>query len=321
MKPNLNKTYIEVLSLVVPCFNEEEALPRFYAEVLRVTQTLKEVDLELVLIDDGSRDGTLQVMRDLASKDARVHYLSFSRNFGKESAILAGLRASKGDYVALMDADLQDPPDLLPFMYHAVVSEGYDNAAARRVSRKGEPKIRSFFARLFYKVINRLSQTEIVDGARDFRLMRRSMVDAILEMPEYNRFSKGIFGWVGFNTKWFEYENVERVAGTTKWSFWKLCQYSIEGIVAFSTAPLALASVMGIMFCFLAFLLIAFIVVRTVLYKDPVAGWPSLVCLITFIGGVQLLSTGIMGQYLAKIYLETKSRPSYLIKEDSRKES
>ena len=289
---------MKLLSVIVPCYNEEEALPHFYEEMVRIQPKLSEVNLEMIFVDDGSRDKTLEVMRTLATKDSRVRFVSFSRNFGKEAAILAGLKASRGDFVALMDADLQDPPDLLPEMYVAVTQEGFDNAATRRVTRKGEPMIRSFMARMFYKLINRMSQTEIVDGARDFRLMRRSMVDAILSMPEYNRFSKGIFGWVGFKTKWLEYKNVERVAGTTKWSFWKLFKYSLEGIIAFSTVPLAIASFVGLLFCFLAFGLMVFIGVKAWLYGDAVAGWPSLACLVTLIGGVQLLTMGIQGQYL-----------------------
>jgi glycosyltransferase involved in cell wall biosynthesis len=310
---------MEKITAVVPCYNEQESIPHFYQEIVKVADLMDHVSFEFLFVDDGSKDKTLEILRELAGKDKRVRYLSFSRNFGKEAAIFAGLKESSGDYVALMDADLQDPPSLLPEMYEAVAKEGYDNAGTRRVSREGEPPIRSFFARQFYRMINRLSQTEIVDGARDFRLMRRSMVDAILSMPEYNRFSKGIFGWVGFSTKWFEYKNIQRIAGTTKWSFWKLFKYSLEGIVAFSTAPLALASWMGILFCFLAFLLIIFILIRTLMYGDPVSGWPSLACLITFIGGIQLLTMGITGQYLAKTYLETKNRPVFIVREDSAK--
>jgi glycosyltransferase involved in cell wall biosynthesis len=311
---------MNLMTIVVPCYNEEASLPLFYQEVLRVASLIPSVDLDFVFVDDGSTDGTLSVLRGLATNDPRVRYLSFSRNFGKEAAILAGLRASKGDFVALMDADLQDPAALLPEMYRAVVEEGFDNAATRRVSRKGEPLIRSYLARCFYKLINKISQTEIVDGARDFRLMRRRMVDAILSMPEYNRFSKGIFGWVGFSTKWLEYENIERIAGSTKWSFWGLFKYSLEGIIAFSTAPLAVASFLGLLFCLLAGLLVVFIVIRSLLYGDPVAGWPSLACLILLIGGAQLLTTGIMSQYLAKTYLETKKRPAYFVKLDSHHE-
>ena len=268
-----------LLSIVVPCYNEQEALPYFYEEICRVAGEMKAshgAEFEFIFVDDGSRDNTLAIARELHKKDPRVRYISFSRNFGKEAGILAGLEAAKGDYVAMMDADLQDPPALLPRMRDALREEAYDCAAPRRTNRKGEPPIRSFFARMFYKIINRLSDADIVDGARDYRLMRRRMVDAILALPEYNRFSKGIFGWVGFKTKWLEYMNVERVAGETKWSFWKLFLYSLEGIVAFTTAPLALASLIGIIFCVLAFVMILFIIVRTLLFGDPTSGWPSM---------------------------------------------
>ena len=250
-----------------------------------------------------------------------MRYISFSRNFGKEAGILAGLEAAKGDYVAMMDADLQDPPALLPQMLDALLEEDYDCAATRRTNRKGEPPIRSFFARMFYKIINRLSDADIVDGARDYRLMRRRMVDAILALPEYNRFSKGIFGWVGFKTKWLKYVNVERVAGETKWSFWKLFLYSLEGIVAFTTAPLALASLIGIIFCVLAFVMILFIIVRTLLFGDPTSGWPSLVCIIFLCSGVQLFCMGVLGQYLAKTYMEVKHRPVYIVRETEQDEA
>jgi len=308
------------LTIVVPCYNEAESVPLFYQAVVATMVQLPQVEFDFVFVDDGSKDATLVVLRDLAVQDPRVRFLSFSRNFGKEAAILAGLRTATGEFVVLMDADLQDPAELLPEMYRAVSEDGFDNAATRRVTRKGEPLIRSFLARCFYKMINRMSKTEIVDGARDFRLMSRPMVNAILAMPEYNRFSKGIFGWVGFTTKWIEFQNVERVAGTSKWSFWGLFKYSIEGIIAFSTAPLALASFLGIVFCLLAAVLIVFIVIRSSLFGDPVAGWPSLVCLISLIGGVQLLTTGIMSQYIAKTYLETKGRPAYFVKIDSQSE-
>ena len=254
-------------------------------------------------------------MKDLRKKDDRVHYVSFSRNFGKEAGIYAGLQAANGDYAVIMDADLQDPPSLLPKMYEAVTKEGFDSAATRRVTRKGEPPIRSFFARCFYRLINKLSKTEIVDGARDYRIMSRKMVDAILSMGEYNRFTKGIYGWIGFETKWLAYENVERVAGETKWSFWKLFLYSLEGIIAFSTAPLALASMIGLLSIVAAVVMIIFIIVRTLIFGDPTSGWPSLVCIMVFIGGIQLMSIGIVGQYLAKTYLETKNRPIYIAKE------
>ena len=274
------------------------------------------MEFELLFVDDGSVDETLQVVKKLRETDERVRYVSFSRNFGKEAAIYAGIEKAKGDYVVLMDADLQDPPALLPEMYAAIVKEGYDSAATRRTTRKGEPVIRSFFARCFYKLINKMSKTEIVDGARDYRIMTKKMADAILQMKEYNRFTKGIYGWVGFKTKWLEYENIERVAGETKWSFWKLFVYSLEGIVAFTTAPLALAMGLGFLFCFAAFVLIIVIIIRTILFGDPTSGWPSMVCIITLLGGIQLFCIGIMGQYLSKTYLETKHRPIYISKEE-----
>ncbi len=303
------------ISIVVPCYNEQESLPLFYKEITKVAEEMKKVKFEFIFINDGSKDNTLNSLRDLSKKDKRVRYVSFSRNFGKEAAIYAGLKNSTGDFVAVMDADLQDPPALLPEMYQAIVDEGYDSVATRRVTRKGEPPIRSFFARLFYKLINKISNADIVDGARDYRLMTRQMVEAILSMQEYNRFSKGIFGWVGFNTKWIAYENVERVAGETKWSFWKLFLYSIEGIVAFSTLPLTIASILGIIFCFIAFVMILFIIIRTLIFGDPTSGWPSLVCIIFLVSGVQLFCMGIIGQYLSKTYLETKKRPIYIVKE------
>ena len=304
-----------LITIVVPCYNEEQALPLFYQEITRVAQEMAPVDFEFLFVDDGSKDNTLPVLRSLAEADKRVRFLSFSRNFGKEAGMLAGLQHAKGDFVALMDADLQDPPSLLPALYHAVTQEGYDCAATRRTTRQGEPPIRSFFARQFYRLINRISDADIVDGARDYRLMRRSVVNAILSLGEYNRFSKGIFGWVGFKTKWVPYENVERVAGETKWSFWKLFRYSLEGIVGFSTVPLAMASVLGVVLCLAAAVAILVIVVKTLLFGDPVGGWPSMMCAILFLGGVQLLSIGILGQYLAKTYLETKKRPVYLVRE------
>ena len=313
-----------LLSIVVPCYNEQEALPFFYKEICRVAGEMKAshgADFEFIFVDDGSKDQTLSIARGLHQEDARVRYISFSRNFGKEAGILAGLRAAKGDYVAMMDADLQDPPSLLPSMLDALLREDYDCAATRRTDRKGEPPIRSFFARMFYKIINKMSDADIVDGARDYRLMRRRMVDAILALPEYNRFSKGIFGWVGFKTKWLEYVNVERVAGETKWSFWKLFLYSLEGIVAFTTAPLALASLIGIIFCVLAFVMILFIIVRTLLFGDPTSGWPSLVCIIFLCSGVQLFCMGVLGQYLAKTYMEVKHRPVYIVRETEQDEA
>ena len=305
----------EKITAIVPCYNEQEALPLFYKEITRVAVIMKNFEFEFLFINDGSKDGTLDILRNLAQEDKRVRYVSFSRNFGKEAAMYAGFKESRGDYVAVMDADLQDPPALLEEMINYIRVDGYDSVATRRVTRKGEPPIRSFFARMFYKLINKISSTEIVDGARDYRLMTRQMVDAILSMSEYNRFSKGIFGWVGFKTKWLPYENVERVAGETKWSFWKLFLYSIEGIVAFSTAPLVIASILGVLFCMIAFLGIVFIIGRTLIFGDPTSGWPSLACIIFLVGGIQLFSIGIIGQYLSKTYLETKKRPIYIVQE------
>ncbi len=306
-----------LFSAIVPCYNEEENVADIYREITNNDEFFKSRDLELeiIYIDDGSRDGTVKEVKKLIESDKRVHLVSFSRNFGKEAGIYAGLEASKGDYVAIMDADLQDPPSLLPEMFKAVMDEGFDSAATRRVTRKGEPPIRSFFARLFYKLMNKFSNTELMDGARDYRLMTRQMVDAILNMKEYNRFSKGIFGWVGFNTKWIEFENVERTKGETKWSFWGLFKYSLEGIMAFSTAPLALASVMGIFFTFVAFVAIIFIIIRTLVFGDPTNGWPSMVCIIIFVSGIQLFCVGVVGQYISKVYLEVKERPIYIVKE------
>lgn len=312
---------MEKISLIVPCYNEEEVLPLFYQEVTRVAGLMGEYDFEFLFVDDGSRDGTMQVIRTLAGQDERVKYVSFSRNFGKEAAMYAGFSHASGDYVAVMDADLQDPPALLSEMMAAIRDEGYDSVATRRVTRKGEPPIRSFFARCFYKLMRRISKTEMVDGARDYRLMTRQFVNSLLELGEYNRFSKGLYGWVGYKTKWLEYENVERAAGETKWSFWKLLLYSIEGIVAFSAAPLAVAAVSGIICCVLALLFILFIIVRTLMFGDPVAGWPSLVCIILLIGGLQLLSIGILGEYLAKTYLEVKNRPIFICKESNIREN
>lgn len=308
---------MSLLSVIVPCYNEEENVAPFYEELMKNESFFreKEIELEVMFIDDGSADGTVQEVRKLRERDERVHYVSFSRNFGKEAAMFAGLEHSKGDYVVLMDADLQDPPALLPDMINCL-EQGYDSAATRRVSRKGEPPIRSFFARMFYRLMKRISKTEIMDGARDYRMMTRQMVDAILSMKEYNRFTKGIFGWVGFHTKWLEYENVERTRGETKWNFWKLFLYSLDGITAFSTAPLMLASFMGVFFCFFAFLMIVFIIVRKLIFGDPVSGWPSLVCIILMTSGVNFFCTGILGQYLAKTYMEVKRRPIYLVKEE-----
>lgn len=306
---------MEKISVIVPCYNEEESLPFFYKEMVKVMDEMNDFSFEIIGINDGSSDNTLKELKNLANKDNRVKYISFSRNFGKEAAIYAGLENSKGEYVVMMDADLQDPPKLLPEMMKYIKEEDYDSVATRRVTRKGEPPVRSFFARMFYKIMNKISKTEIVDGARDYRLMTRQFVNSLLELSEYNRFSKGLFGWVGYNTKWIEFENVERVAGETKWSFWKLLIYSIEGIVAFSTAPLAIAALMGILFCIIAFIFIVVIVVRTLAFGDPVSGWPSTICVILLLGGIQLLCVGILGEYLAKTYLETKKRPIYICKE------
>lgn len=306
-----------LLSIVVPCFNEEENIRDFYVELMKNKSFFEaeELELEILFIDDGSKDGTVKAIKKLKEEDERVRMLSFSRNFGKEAAMYAGLENSKGDYVVIMDVDLQDPPALLPQMY-AHIKEGFDSVATRRVTRKGEPPIRSFFARCFYRLMKHISKTEIMDGARDYRMMTRQMVNAILQMQEYNRFTKGIYGWVGFETKWLEYENVERVKGETKWNFWKLLVYSIEGITAFSTAPLMFASLMGVLFCLLAFAMIAFTIFRKIVFGDPVSGWPSLVCIISLVSGVQLFCLGILGQYLSKTYMEVKKRPIYLVKEE-----
>ena len=307
MEGELN-TDTKLLSIIIPCYNEEQAIPLFYQETMKQEFFFREkgVELEFIFVNDGSKDGTVEAVKELHKQDERVHLISFSRNFGKEAAIFAGLEMAKGDYTVLMDADLQDPPSILPEMYN-YIEQGYDSVATRRVNRIGEPPIRSFFARCFYSLMQKISKTEIVDGARDYRLMTRQVTDAILSMKEYNRFSKGIFGWVGYQTKWLEYENVQRVAGETKWSFWKLFLYSLDGIMAFSTVPLSIASFFGILFCLAAFIFMIFIFVRALIYGDPVAGWPSMVCIISFIGGVQLLCLGIMGQYLSKLYMEVKN--------------
>lgn len=310
-------TFNKLLSIIVPCYNEEESVPLFYAETIKQEEFFHEkgVEFEFVFVNDGSRDKTVEQVKLLHEKDERVHLVSFSRNFGKEAAIVAGFEKAKGDIVVLMDADLQDPPALLPEMYENI-ENGYDSVATRRVDRKGEPPIRSWFARRFYGLMRRISKTDIVDGARDYRMMTRQVVDAILSMREYNRFSKGIFGWVGFDTKWLEYENIQRAVGETKWSFWKLFLYSLDGIMAFSTVPLSIASFLGILFCVIAFVFLIFIFVRALAFGDNVAGWPSTICVITLLGGLQLLCLGIMGQYLSKLYLEVKDRPKYLIKEE-----
>lgn len=307
----------KILSIIVPCYNEEPALPFFYQEIDKVSKELKELHFELIFINDGSKDKTLEVLKEYHQKDKRVKYISFSRNFGKEAAMYAGLEHAKGDYVTIMDADLQDPPSLLKEMYRLAEEEGYECIGTRRVTRKGEPPIRSFCARMFYKIINRLSKVEMVDGARDYRFMSRKMVNAILELKEYNRYSKGLFSFVGFKTKWLEYENINRVAGETTWSFWKLFVYALDGITAFSTVPLVLSALLGFIFCLISFIMIIAIVIKTLVYGDPVNGWPSMVCIIFLCSGVQLFCMGIIGQYLSKTYLETKKRPIYIVGESS----
>jgi len=305
----------KTVTLIVPCYNEEASLPIFYDEVCSVARGITNYEITLLLVNDGSKDRTLSIMRELAEKDDHVRYISFSRNFGKEAAMYAGFCNAKGDYVAVMDADMQDPPSLLPQMLEILEGGEYDSVATRRVTREGEPPIRSFFARMFYKLINRISDADIVDGARDFRLMKREMVDAIVAMCEYNRFSKGIFGWIGFKTHWLPYKNIERVAGETKWNFWGLFKYSIDGIINFSQAPLSIASLTGLFLTFVSFCAIVFIVVRKLIFGDPVAGWASTACIILLMGGLQLLCMGIMGQYIAKTYLEVKKRPHFIISE------
>ena len=309
-----------MISIIVPCYNEQEALPFFHEEVSRVLKEIGE-DYELLFVNDGSKDDTLKELKALSTKDPHVIYLSFSRNFGKEAAMYAGFCNAKGDYIAVMDADLQDPPALLPEMLKMLETDEYDSVATRRVSREGEPPIRSWFARRFYDIMNRISESDIVDGARDFRLMKKSMVDAIVAMGEYNRFSKGLFGWVGFRTYWMPYENVERVAGETKWNFWKLFKYAIDGIINFSHVPLSIASWFGTTMTFFSFLALAVIIIRRLIFGDPVAGWASTVVIILFIGGIQLLSIGILGLYLSKLYLEAKNRPIYLLDETNIKDA
>ena len=304
---------MDKITVAVPCYNEEPVLDLFYSAITAVAKEFPDTEFEFLFIDDGSRDNTLGKVQSFAQRDSRVKYISFSRNFGKEAGIYAGLENATGDYVVIMDADLQDPPSLLPEMYQAITEEGYDSVGSRRVTRKGEPPLRSFFARLFYKIINKISDADIVDGARDYQMMNRKVVDAILSMGEYNRFSKGIFGWIGYRKKWLEYENIERAAGETKWSFWSLMLYAIQGIIAFSTAPLVLSSVLGLLCCVLALVMIVVIIIRTLAFGDPTAGWPSLVCIILLLSGIQMLGIGILGQYLAKTYLETKRRPIYLV--------
>lgn len=306
------------ISLIVPCYNEQDALPIFYEEVIKIIDKMQ-CEYEIIFVNDGSKDKTLEILKKISKKNENVTYLSFSRNFGKEAAMYAGFCNVCGDYIAVMDADMQDPPSLLPEMVKLLESEDYDSVATRRVSRDGEPSIRSWFARKFYQLINKISDADIVDGARDFRLMKRKMVDAIVSMNEYNRFSKGIFGWIGFKTYWLPFKNVERIAGETKWNFWKLFKYAIDGIINFSEAPLSIASWSGMGMTLIAFVMMAVIIIRRLCFGDPVAGWASTMCVIIFIGAVQLFSIGIMGQYLAKTYNETKHRPHYIISESNRK--
>lgn len=311
----MEKKKKDKISVIVPCYNEELSLDYFYDEIDKISKKMKKLDFEFLFINDGSKDNTLGKIKELSKKDKRVVYISFSRNFGKEAAMMAGLEHAKGDYVTLMDADLQDPPELLEEMYRLIKEENYDCVATRRVTRKGEPVIRSFCARQFYKIINQMSDIEMVDGARDYRLMTRQVADSIISMKEYNRYSKGIFSFVGFETKWLEYENIERVAGETKWSFWKLFKYALEGITAFSTVPLLMSAILGFLFCLLSFVMIFVIIFKTLIFGDHVSGWPSLVCIIFLLSGIQLFSIGVIGQYLSKTYLESKRRPIYIIKE------
>lgn len=311
----MEKKKKDKISVIVPCYNEELSLDYFYDEIDKISKQMKKLDFEFLFINDGSKDNTLGKIKELSKKDKRVVYISFSRNFGKEAAMMAGLEHAKGDYITLMDADLQDPPELLEEMYRLIKEENYDCVATRRVTRKGEPVIRSFCARQFYKIINQMSDIEMVDGARDYRLMTRQVADSIISMKEYNRYSKGIFSFVGFETKWLEYENIERVAGETKWSFWKLFKYALEGITAFSTVPLLMSAILGFLFCLLSFVMIFVIIFKTLIFGDHVSGWPSLVCIIFLLSGIQLFSIGVIGQYLSKTYLESKRRPIYIIKE------
>lgn len=304
------------VSIIVPCYNEEESIPLFYKEIRKVFSKIN-YKLELIFINDGSKDKTLELIKNLSKKDKEVNYISLSRNFGKEAAMWAGLKHSTGDYITVMDCDLQDPPALIPEMLRLIKEEDYDVVGTRRVTRKGEPPIRSFFARMFYKIINKMSKVEMVDGARDYRMMTRQVVDNLLTLKEYNRYSKGLFSFVGFKTKWLEYENIERVAGETKWSFWKLFLYAIEGIVAFTTAPLTMAATFGILFCLVAFIMIIVIIVKTLVYGDHTSGWPSLACIIFMANGIELLCIGVIGEYLSKTYLEVKKRPIYIVKESN----
>ncbi len=308
------------ISIVVPCYNEEEAIPLFYEEINKTSKEIKDYDFEFIFVNDGSKDNSASIMKELAKKDKRVKFIDFSRNFGKEAAMYAGLELSSGDFITTMDVDLQDPPSLLPEMIKGITEEGYDCVATKSTSRNGYSFLRKIFTRWFYRIIAKISKTEMVAGARDYRLMTRQMVNAIINMKEYNRYSKGLFSFVGFKTKWIEFENQERIAGTTKWSFWKLFSYAIDGIVGFSTAPLIVSSIIGVLFCLISFIIILFIIIRTLIFGDPTSGWPSLACIIFFVSGVQLFCIGIIGQYLSKVYLEVKNRPIYIIKDTNIKD-
>ena len=303
------------ISIVVPCYNEEETIPLFYNEIIKIADILNKYKFEFIFVNDGSKDKSATIMKELAKKDERVKYIIFSKNFGKEAAIYAGLEQSSGDYVTTMDVDLQDPPSLLPQMIETIENEDYDCVATKSTSRNGYSFLRKTFTKWFYRIIAKISKTEMVAGARDYRLMTRQMVDAVINMKEYNRYSKGLFSFVGFNTKWIEFKNTERVAGTTKWNFWKLFSYAIDGIVGFSTAPLIVSSIIGVIFCLISFILIIIIIIKTLIFGDPTSGWPSMVCIMFFVSGIQLFCIGIMGQYLSKIYLEVKDRPIYIIKD------
>ena len=308
---------MEKISIVVPCYNEEESIELFYKEIEKTRKEFgkKKVKLEIIFVDDGSSDRTLEIMKELSKKRKYIKYISFSRNFGKEAAMYAGLEHTSGDYATIMDVDLQDPPELLFEMYDYIKNEGYDCVGVRRTTREGEPIIRSFFARIFYKLINKISKVEMIDGARDYRLMKRQVVNSVLSMKEYNRYSKGLFSFVGYKTKWIEYKNVERVSGETKWSFWKLFIYAMDAIIAFTTAPLMIATIIGVIFCLISFIAIIFIIAKTLIWNDPTSGWPSMVCIMFFLSGIQLFCTGIIGWYLSKTYLETKNRPIYIIRD------
>lgn len=308
------------ISIVVPCYNEEESIPLFYEEINKTSEEIKDYNFEFIFVNDGSKDKSASIMKELAKKDKRVKFIDFSRNFGKEAAMFAGLELSSGDYVTTMDVDLQDPPSLLPEMIKGIIEEEYDCVATKSTSRNGYSFLRKTFTRWFYKIIAKISKTEMVAGARDFRLMTRQMVNAIINMKEYNRYSKGLFSFVGFKTKWIEFENQERVAGTTKWNFWKLFSYAIDGIVGFSTTPLIVSSIIGVIFCLISFIMIIFIIVKTLVFGDPTSGWPSLACIVFFVSGIQLFCIGIIGQYLSKVYLEVKNRPIYIIKDTNIKD-